>query len=218
MLPTSSIVAIFGFSFLFGFGAVISPGPVSAAIVANSPRHGWSVGPLVAIGHSITELFIVVMLAYGLTTTLNNPNIQIIIAILGGLMLLWMGGSMILGTWMKKIHLPEPNTERKKKNQRELISLGMVTTLSNPFWYAWWVTIAAGYLSQASSLGIVEVLAFYFGHISADFAWDTILSSVVGAGRKWITPRIYQGLVLVCGIFLGYLGLVFLLKGINYIN
>jgi threonine/homoserine/homoserine lactone efflux protein len=158
------------------------------------------------------------MLAYGLTTTLNNPNIQIIIAILGGLMLLWMGGSMILGTWMKKIHLPEPNTERKKKNQRELISLGMVTTLSNPFWYAWWVTIAAGYLSQASSLGIVEVLAFYFGHISADFAWDTILSSVVGAGRKWITPRIYQGLVLVCGIFLGYLGLVFLLKGINYIN
>ena len=40
MLPTS-LAAIFVFSFVVGMGAVVSPGPVSTAIVSQSASRGW---------------------------------------------------------------------------------------------------------------------------------------------------------------------------------
>jgi len=214
MLPNSSILAVFGFSFVVGFGAVVSPGPVSAAIIAQSPRRGWLVGPLVATGHSFLELIIVMLIAFGLTTTLAQSYVQNTIALLGGLMLMWMGLNMGWGAYRDKIKLPGKDIHHSLMDWGELITLGVVTTLSNPFWYAWWITVAAGYLAQAQSLGAPEVAAFYLGHISADYAWDTVLSAVIGSGRNWITPKIYRGIILLCGVFIGYLGVVFIINGI----
>ena len=77
---------------------------------------------------------------------------------------------------------------------------------SNPFWYAWWVAVAANYLLDSQSLGWAGVLAFYFGHISADYAWDSVLSGVISGGRKWITNGMYQTIIAVCGLYLVYLG------------
>ncbi len=50
---------LFVFSFVVGFGAVVTPGPVSTAIVSESARRGFIVGPLVATGHSLSELIMV---------------------------------------------------------------------------------------------------------------------------------------------------------------
>jgi len=214
MLPTSSITAVFLFSFVVGFGAVISPGPVSAAIVTQAPRKGWRVGPLIASGHAVLELIIVLLIAYGLTTRLAHPNIQAAIALIGGLFLVWMGGGMAWDVLRGKIRLTNAETSQKAMSEGQLVGLGMATTLSNPFWYAWWVTVAAGYLAQAQSLGFSSVIAFYLGHISADYTWDTLLSAVIGGGRSWLTDRFYRGLILVCGGFLVYLGIAFIVEGI----
>jgi threonine/homoserine/homoserine lactone efflux protein len=129
-------------------------------------------------------------------------------------MLVWMGTRMAWGAYRDEIKLQGKDNQHSIMNWGELISLGVVTTLSNPFWYAWWITVAAGYLAQAQSLGFPEVAAFYLGHISADYAWDTVLSAVVGGGRNWITQKIYRGMLLFCGAFIVYLGAVFIINGI----
>jgi threonine/homoserine/homoserine lactone efflux protein len=214
MIPTTSILAVFIFSFVIGFGAVVSPGPVSVAIVSQSPRRGWFTGPLVATGHSFLELLIVILIAFGLSSGLAHPTVQTVIALLGGALLTWMGGKMAWDSWKKRIGLPDKNSDSENLSSRQLVSLGMVTTISNPFWYAWWVTVAAGYLTQARALGVASLVAFYLGHISADFAWDTTLSTIVASGRRWISDRIYRGLILVAGVFLVYLGFVFLNQGV----
>ncbi|HJW89310.1 MAG TPA: LysE family transporter, partial [Anaerolineales bacterium] len=64
-------------------------------------------------------------------------------------------------------------------------------------------------------LGLEAVAAFYVGHISADFAWDTFLSTAVASGRRWMTPGVYRGLIGLCGAFLVYFGVVFLMQGIS---
>ena len=87
--------------------------------------------------------------------------------------------------------------------------------MSYPFWYAWWTTVAAGYLVQAQALGLAAVAMFYLGHISADYAWDTILSGIVGTGRRWPNDRVYRGIIVLCGGFLIYLGGVFLAAGVR---
>jgi threonine/homoserine/homoserine lactone efflux protein len=214
-LPTSSILAVLLFSFGIAIGAVVSPGPVSAAIVSQAPRRGWHTGLLVASGHSVLELIMVILIGFGLSTILSGRAIQTAIAILGGLLLVWMGGKMMVDAWKGGVNLPGDGDVEAFKSTRQLIGLGMLATVSNPFWYAWWVTVAAGYLAQARLLGLEAVAAFYVGHISADFAWDTLLSTTMAGGRRWITPSIYRGLIGLCGAFLVYFGAVFLLEGLR---
>jgi len=203
------LLLLFTFSFGVGFGAVVTPGPVTTAIISESARRGFIVGPLVSTGHAILELIMVLLLALGVSSGLNTPVITTLIAILGGLLLLWMGLGMVRGAWIGRIRLPQPGDETRTLNKRQLVGLGMGATIVNPFWYAWWVTIAATYIVTAQALGHAGVLAFYFGHISADYLWNSVLSGVVGSGRKWISDGVYKWIIIVCGAYLIYLGIVF---------
>jgi threonine/homoserine/homoserine lactone efflux protein len=212
-MPTQNIFLVFIFSFVASFGAVVSPGPVSAAIVSEGPRQGWKVGPLVATGHSLLEAIIVILLAYGLRSGLASQSLQQTIALLGGIILLWIGGSYLYGVWRGRIHLPRPQSDEPSRSPLSLVGLGIFTTLSNPFWYTWWVTVAAGFLTQAQSLGIWGPITFYVGHISADYFWDTFLASAVSLGGRWLNDRRYQALIVITGGFMIYLGISFLRVG-----
>ncbi|MFN2275920.1 MAG: LysE family transporter [Anaerolineales bacterium] len=214
-MPSSGFAAIFIFSFLISLGAVVSPGPVSAAIVSESPRQGWRVGPLIAAGHTMLELGMVLLIAVGLVSGMAHPNVQRVIAGGGGLLLAFIGLSYILGVLQKKISLPRPEEKAQPRGRLALFSLGAATTASNPFWYAWWVTVAAGYLSQAQEMGLLAVAGFYLGHISADFAWDSGLAYATHAGSRWLNNDRYRALILLTGIFMVYLAGVFLRTAIQ---
>lgn len=209
-MVAGSLFAIFQFSFLVSFGAVVSPGPVSAAIVTESPRLGWRVGPLVASGHTFLELLIVVLISLGLSAGMATPVFRTIIAVCGGAVLIWIGANYVIGAWKGTIRLPHADGDAPSRSLLSLILLGMLTTLSNPFWYTWWVTVAAGYLAQAQAISAAAIAAFYLGHISADFAWDTLLAVTTSAGRRWLTDQRYRILILLTGGFMLYLGVWFL--------
>lgn len=208
-----SLTTIFLASFAFGFAAVITPGPVSTAIVSQAPRRGWTVGPLVATGHSIAEAVIMALVALGLTTVMDSELIQIVIAFLGGGLLVWMGWGMVFGAWQGEIRIPGVSGEVDELNAGQMIRLGFVVTLVNPFWYAWWITSVPAYMIENNVLTTSTVMAFFFGHISGDYVWDTFLSGVVASGKRWITDRVYQGIIGVCGAYLIYLGILFIVQG-----
>jgi threonine/homoserine/homoserine lactone efflux protein len=126
-----------------------------------------------------------------------------------------MGGKMVIDAWKGAVRLPGVHEGEHSATIRQLVVLGMLATISNPFWYAWWVTVAAGYLAQARLLGLSAVAAFYVGHISADFAWDTFLSTAMAGGKRWINAGVYRGLIALCGLFLVYFGVIFLLEGLQ---
>jgi threonine/homoserine/homoserine lactone efflux protein len=199
---------LFAYSFAVGFAAVITPGPVSTAIVTESARRGFVVGPLVATGHVVLEFVMVLLLAFGLASGLNTP----VVTVLGGALLLYMGASMAWGGYRGRISLPRPGSTIKPLSNWQLLGLGVGATLINPFWYAWWVTLGTTYMAGADvqALGLAGLLAFYFGHITGDYLWDCILSGVVGGGRKWISDRLYKVLIVGGGLYLVYLGWVFI--------
>lgn len=216
-MPTDSFIAVFLFSFSMAIGAVLTPGPVTTAIISQSPRLGWVTGLLVSIGHAITELVIVVLITLGLSGLLGAPNVQIVIAILGGLLLLFMGSSMLIDSVRGKMVLPEGDSIDEKLSYGGLFTMGILASLSNPFWYAWWMTAAAVYLLEAKAVGWLIVVGFYFGHISADFVWNLLLSSVIGRGKKLITNKVYAALISLCAGYLIYLAFKFLIVGYHWI-
>ena len=206
-MPSSSIFAIIGFAFAVSIGAVVSPGPVSAAIVSEAPRRGWRVGPLIATGHVALELILISLIGLGLTAILASAIVQKVIALAGGVLLLYMGANYIWSGYKGTIKLPQAGARSDRSDQRNLIGLGMITTISNPFWYAWWATVVPGYLSEVSGFGVSAIAAFYIGHISADYFWDTFLSVTISAGQRWLTGTRYRFLILITGGFMVYLGI-----------
>jgi len=209
-MSTESLASVFVFSFILAIAAVISPGPVTATILSESPRQGWRVGPLIATGHSSLEFLMVVLIAFGLATVLNAPVASTVVGLLGGLTLFVLGGGYIYAAARGSIRLPDAEEASKPRSYSALFGLGVATTLANPFWYVWWVTVAAGFLAQAQAIGVATLAAFYLGHISADFAWDTFLSASASAGRRILTDRRYRALILVTGGFMIYFGVVFI--------
>jgi len=209
-MPGGGFAAIFIFSFLASFGAVISPGPVSAAIISEAPRQGWRVGPLVAAGHTALELLLVLLIGVGLASGLAGLTVQRVIAGAGGLLLGFIGLQYMLGALRGRVSLPRPDESAPARSALSLVTLGAATTVSNPFWYAWWVTVAAGYLGQAQELGGLAVAGFYLGHISADFAWDSGIAYATQAGARWLNDTRYRLLILLTGLFMIYLAAIFL--------
>lgn len=207
-----SLPLLFAFSFVVGFGAVVTPGPVSTAIVSESARRGFVVGPLIATGHCALEFGMVLLLGLGLAAGLNTPVVTTTVAVLGGALLIWMGAGMAWGAIKGRLALPRPGTNVKLLSNAQLLGLGVAATVVNPFWYAWWVTVGTTYMAfpQVRALGAAGLLVFYLGHIAGDYLWDSVLSGVVGGGRKWITDGVYKWLIVACGAYLVYLGLVFL--------
>lgn len=213
-MSSESLFGVFVFSFIVSFGAVVSPGPVSAAIVSEGPRLGWKVGPLVACGHTFLELLMVVILSLSLSAGMTTPGVITAISLVGGLVLIWIGVSYLYGVWKGNIHLPQALSDTPDRSPLSLVVLGALTTISNPFWYTWWVTVAASYLAQARAISIVAILVFYLGHISADFAWDTALAAATTASRRWLTDSGYKVLITITGGFMFYLGIVYLKNAI----
>lgn len=204
------------FAFSVSIGAVVSPGPVSAAIITETPRKGWRTGPLIATGHILLELIFIILIGIGVSTGLAQVEILRFIAMGGSLLLFYMGASHLVLVLRKKAKLPEPDQLQGSNQNANLVILGMLTTISNPFWYAWWVTVVPGYLGKIGDLSFPTVAAFYLGHISVDYFWDTILSAVIFSGRRRLNDRSYGIIIFLTGSFMIYLGVVFLQFGISY--
>jgi threonine/homoserine/homoserine lactone efflux protein len=212
-----SYLVLLAWSFGVAIGPVISPGPVSAAVVSEGVRRGLRAGPLVATGHALTELMMVGALALGMGQVLKHPASGATVGILGGIFLLWMGGAMAWGAVRGRPKLPRADESAGSEAGRSLIGLGIVTTVSNPFWYLWWIGVGGGYVLMTWQQGVSSLAAFYLGHVLADYAWSTLLASVVGSGRRWLTDGLYQALLVMCGVFLAYTGLRFIWAGIGLV-
>lgn len=211
-----SYLGLLAWSFGVAIGPVISPGPVSATVVTEGARRGFRAGPLMSTGHALTELVMVAALALGMDQVLERSTLATAVGTLGGIFLLWMGGTMAWRVVRRKPQLPISEEGSRLEEGQSLIGLGVATTVSNPFWYAWWIGVGGGYVLMSWRQGPVSLAIFFLGHILADYVWNTLLASVVSSGRRWLTDGLYRALLLACGLFLIYTGLRFIWAGVGF--
>lgn len=210
-MPASALSFIAGFVILSVPG-VISPGTVSTAVVTAGARQGARVGLLVSTGHAVMEYLMVVALALGFGALMQIAAIEATIALVGGLLMLFMGASMLRGVWQGKLNLPSVDDEQPPITNTGLVWLGVGATLGNPFWFGWWVSIATPYVVRAVEISWLVLLVMVTGHISVDYVWNTFLAGVVGSGRRWMSNATYRALLVAAGLFLLYIGATFLLR------
>ncbi|MEG6523377.1 LysE family transporter [Desulfotomaculum sp. 1211_IL3151] len=218
------VLAIFASSFVLAFSGAMMPGPLLTVTITESARRGFIAGPLLILGHALLELLLVVALLLGLASVLTNPQVGSTIAIVGGIFLLYMGWGMARDAHQGKIKLELPKVEgstsepESKKVGLHPVAAGIFVSLSNPYWSLWWATLGLGYITLSLKEGTAGLVSFFTGHILADFIWYSLIAGAVVAGRKFLSQRIYQRVLVLCGLFLICLGGLFVYRGFSDIT
>jgi threonine/homoserine/homoserine lactone efflux protein len=205
------LAALFFYSFGVGFSGAMMPGPLLAVDIAETHRHGWKTGPVLSVGHAVAEIAVVLVLALGVAAVASEPIIARTIGVVGGLALVLMGGAMAHDTLRRKISY-ESSGEAKSAGFK-LAGKGITATLSNPYWFVWWVTVGLALLVKGQEFGVFGAIVVYFGHILSDFVWYTIVSILLWKGRKLLMGTGLKVLLLICAAFLLYLGGSFIYDG-----
>jgi threonine/homoserine/homoserine lactone efflux protein len=195
-------------SFVIALSGALMPGPLLTITIGESVKRGAKAGPLLIVGHSLLEGALVVLLLSGLSSLIAKTGFKIFSFVSGGAILLIMGYSMVRES--SQISMEEINNSGGKRGN--IILLGVLGSVSNPYWIIWWATIGLGYLVASIKLGIAGVVAFFIGHILADFAWYTIVSSAIAKGKKVFSTAVYRKVILFCGLFLVGFGVWFLFE------
>jgi threonine/homoserine/homoserine lactone efflux protein len=193
-----ALIGIAAYSFMLALSGALMPGPLLTTTVGESVRHGPRAGPLLIAGHSVLELVLVAALFLGLAPLLTNNLVTAWISLGGGAILLWFAIGMFRS--LPAISLEMTGSSKNKLGR--LVISGILISLSNPYWTVWWATFGLAYILQSRKSGLSGVIAFFLGHILADFFWYSLVSFSIGTGRRFFSNSIYRGLVGFCAVFL----------------
>ncbi len=207
---TFALILIFSSSFVIALSGALMPGPLLTVTISESTRRGAMAGPLMILGHGILELALVLALLAGLAPFLRREDVFVVIALVGGGILLWMAVSMLRG--LGRLCLDHKVEGEAKQN---LVVAGFLFSLANPYWTIWWASIGLGYIMQSVQFGILGVTAFFTGHILADFLWYAMVSFGVAKGRNYLSDTAYRKIVGGCASFLLLFSCYFFWSGVE---
>ncbi|MCS7122070.1 MAG: LysE family translocator [Archaeoglobaceae archaeon] len=186
---------------LISASGALTPGPLTAASAAVGARKGWIGGFFVSLGHLAVELPLVILIAFGILSFLNEDLIKILSIV---------GGSTLL-TFAYLTAKSAVRFERTEINRSPLI-LGIVLTAFNPFFLIWWATIGAALVSEAILLsGFFGLSIFYISHVWLDFFWLSFVAGVSSFSSRILL--VYRIFLIFLAAFITIFGLDFLLYG-----
>lgn len=216
---------IFGQSFLLGLSGSIAPGPLLTYNIQLTCKKGFWTGPKLILGHVILEAVLIVGLLWGLSDFIQLPATRIAIGLLGGIMLIWMGYDLIFKESRKasissslEIAAAAETVPAARMTDLNPVLAGMIISISNPYWLMWWVMVGLAMITQALNFGWIGVLLFYLGHSLSDLGWYSLISGALVKGRRFLSDRLYRGLLFVCGLFLFFLALVFIYDALHLLG
>ena len=199
--------SLFGFllsTVAISLSGVMAPGPITAATLATGARSRHA-GALIAIGHAIVEIPLILLLVAGVGRFLESSIAGVGIGLAGGMVLILMGVQLLLS-------LRKPSAGSAVPVQRHPIVIGIVLTAANPYFLVWWVTVGLALASQAMAFGALILGLFAVVHWLCDLGWLEVLSVAGFKSSEVFGSRIQTVVSAVCGIVLFGFGAKFLVR------
>jgi len=190
--------------FFISFSGAMMPGPVTAAAIVKGQESSRS-GILMALGHGVVELPLIVLIAFGLSGLFRLAAWKLAVGVLGGGFLIWMGVGMIrersaLGEGSKNVPFGG-------------LQAGMITTASNPYFFIWWATVGAALITESLVWGLLGVALLIMVHWSVDLGWLWLVAFMSNKGKRVMSRKVQAAVFAVCGIVLAAFGLYFIMDG-----
>jgi len=183
---------------------VMAPGPLFAANVSYGLRDGAKSGIKMAVGHSIVEFPLVILLGIGVFSLETFPEFRVIISVFGAITL------FVFATLQIRIVLQKKENNTTKPKHGPLIT-GIALSALNPFFIIWWLTIGFKLISDAMLIWAFSgILILFFLHIWMDFVWLGGVAFLASKSSRIISNRNYKILMIGLSLMLIYFGITFL--------
>ena len=180
---------------------VMAPGPLFASTISSGLKQKTA-GLKIAIGHTVVELPLVVLLGLGVLSIESFPQFRTIIAVLGAASIFVFAGLQMRSV-IKGITV-------KDAKYGSLIT-GVLLTGLNPFFLVWWFTIGIKLISDAMALWSFWGILVMFGlHIWMDYAWLGFVSAISSRGTKFLSNKTYKICMIGINAALVYFGVSFI--------
>ncbi len=190
------------------------PGPLLTYTITRTlqtTRLGWLTGARVVSGHAALEALLVLGLVLGVGGLLQSPMALTIITAVGAALLVLMGVSLLRGTFRgtAEAALTAGAESQRGSAGRGGIALqlppvvaGVVVSVSNPYWWVWWVTIGSSFLIRydVTFQKWPALLAFFIGHELGDLGWFSAVSVILSLGKNRIPKGVLTGIQVFCGV------------------
>lgn len=180
---------------------VMTPGPLFASTISSGMKQKTA-GLKIALGHTIVELPLVLLIGLGIISLDVFPQFRIIISI--------VGAASIFGFSILQIR-----TTLKGANSHDVkygpYITGVLLTAFNPFFLVWWLSIGVKLISDAVYLwSIFGIFVMFALHIWMDFAWLGFVSATSSKGTKLLSGKSYKIFMIAINIILIYFGISFI--------
>ena len=162
----------------------------------------------------LAELVLCVFILLGAASFFGDGTISAI-SLIGGLALVVFGLLTLkeARTDASSLKISQSPTGLRLKHNLTLI--GLVTSVSNPYFWIWWLTAGSALVIREYELGIIMAVAYVLGHWTADLSWFTAVSGSFSRGNALFSQKTHKYVLYGCGIFLIIFGFYFI---INYNN
>jgi threonine/homoserine/homoserine lactone efflux protein len=187
---------------LISLSGVMAPGPITAVSIGRGNQSPHA-GALVAIGHGVVEIPLMMFIFYGFGYLFQLVQAKLIIGFAGGVFLVLMAVGMF-----RSVRQVELNSRTYGHSP---IVAGILLSLGNPYFLIWWATVGTALILRSGSFGILAFFIFAFAHWSCDFLWCYFLSTVSFKGRQFLGPRFQKIVFTTCGVVLLFFGTKFLI-------
>ena len=200
MLPVLLSVAVISLS------GVMMPGPMFAVTVAKSYRNPWA-GAQISIGHAVIEVPLILLIYFGFARFFENTMVQLVLSILGGSMIIWLGIGMFRAR-AEVIH-------QGRDLPYSAVTGGIILSALNPFFLLWWATGGSMLIMKGVDYGTVGLVAFTVVHWSCDLVWLSIVSVLIYKTQALWGKRFQEWLFIACSLLLVGFGGWFIVSGIQ---
>ena len=193
---------------VISLSGVLAPGPITAVTVGKGGESPHA-GAKVAVGHAIVEFPLIIAIYFGFGKLLEITPVKAGIGFIGGIFLFWMGLGMLKSVRSSSV---QPDDSRSPTVAGIMLSIG------NPYFLIWWATVGAFLVFRAVEFGIVGFILFAVIHWLCDLIWYSFLSALSYKGGEFFGKQFQKILFLVCGIFLLFFSVKFVMDAVTLLN
>ena len=204
------MLAALGTVVLTSLSGVMMPGPMFTVTLAKSYKSQWA-GAQVSLGHAVIEVPLILLIYFGLAQFFQNIVVQLVLGVLGGGMIVWMGVGLLRAR--------REVAGEGKDTTYSAFAAGIIMSGLNPFFLVWWVTVGSLLLMNFLAFSPQGLVLFIVVHWLCDLVWLSLVSFTIYRTHSFLSQRLQEWIFIACSLGLLYFGGQFIVKGIySYIK
>jgi threonine/homoserine/homoserine lactone efflux protein len=194
---------------LVGMTIAIMLGPAFFTLIQTSIHRGFKSGLFLSLGIFFSDLTLVVLCYLGISQFIYDPEHQLVLGIVGGVILIIFG----IVTFNRKIRIQEDEDTIQVKGPGifTFVAKGYFLNFSNPFLWIFWMGVM-GVVSSNYGKDVEKVVSFFLGTLGTVLMTDLLKSFVANKIKQHLNSGVMHWINRIVGITLILFGLLLMLR------